>query len=113
MATVLGRDFFIAESLSASEISEPQETKAKDVNFTGFLKLENGASTPNFDVLIQHSVDGVNWETLITFTTITADGIETIDVDNTTGHVYRYVRANVTRNSGSGDITCSLLYDRR
>ena len=113
MSSVLGRDFYDAESLSANATSDPQETLSKDTNFVGFLKMENGASTPVFDVIIEHSVDKINWETLITFTQITADGVETVHVDNTTTHVLRYVRADVTRTTGSGDLTVSLLYDRR
>lgn len=116
MASILGRELSNGGSVAVSAtgvLTECKlETQSRDVNFVGFLKIEN-ASSANFIVKIQHSVDNVNFEDLVTFTTVTGNGIETVHIDNTTQHVLRFVRANVTTHTaGTADVTCVLLYDR-
>lgn len=83
---------------------------------TGFTIAESVAGVnalAGLVVKIQHSPDRSNWEDLITFTTATADGFESVQIDNTNVHVFRHVRANVTAiSAGSADLTCILHYDR-
>ena len=111
MASNHGKVLFNAESLTASTTTAAQELQSKDINFIGFLKSTN-ASSANYAVVIEHSPNGDDWFTLITFTAVTGNVIEKIAVDNTTNHVFEHVRCVATRTTGSVDLTIVLNYDR-
>lgn len=111
MASVNAK-ILLDQSVTVAVSSEcPSQLLAKDVNFIGVLEVSN-TSSGSFSVDIEHSRDGVNWKTLISFTNSGANAVECITLDNTTNHVLQFVRANVAFTSGSADVKCFLCYDR-
>ena len=84
-----------------------------DCNFKARQIITN-SDTPNFQLKIQHSPDRTNWEDLVTFSPITGDTSETVDLDNTTSHVYEFVRViHAAWTAGDADVKVELFYDRR
>ena len=115
MASILGKTLASAVDTDATGVLKDVHDclQAKDVNFIGILLIENASSLTGLVVKIQHSPDNVNWEDLITFGTKTANGFESVQIDNTNVHVFQFVRANVTAiTGGSADVTCNLHHDR-
>lgn len=111
MASNHGKVLFNAQTLAATTTSEPQELLTKDANFIAFLKIENNASA-NFALVIEHSPNGVDWFTLITFVATGGNTTECIKLDNTTDHVFEHIRSSATRTAGTADFTIILHYDR-
>ena len=111
MASEHGKTLFKEENLAATTTSGVVEVRSKDVNFVAFLKLENNSSA-NFAIKIEHSPNGVDWFTLLTFVATGGNTTEKINLDNTTNHVMGLVRAVATRTAGSADFTIVLLHDR-
>lgn len=77
-------------------------------DMVGWVEATNG-STPDIDIDLQQSGDGgTSWDTFASFTNITADGVEAINI---AVNVMNRVRAAVTVNSGSADLVVKLWYD--
>ena len=97
----------------AAEVGCKKQLLAGDVDFKAFIKVTD-SSSPVFTMKIQHSPNGVDWEDLATFSATSADGIESIDLDNTTTHVFEHVRAITSAyTSGSATVLIQLFHDRR
>lgn len=116
MASIIGKELTQGTTVAVSALAtltiEKEELLSKDVNFVGYIKVSDGSS-PIFTVIIEHSVDGETWETLLAFTAISADVVETVHVDNTTTFALRFVRARVSAyTSGTANVHVALLYDR-
>lgn len=111
MASNHGKVLFNAQATAATTTSDSQELLTKDVNFIAFLKIENESSA-NYALKIEHSPNGVDYFTLVTFVATGGNTTEKINLDNTTNHVFEHVRAVATRTGGSADFTIILLYDR-
>jgi len=109
MASVGNIQLFAAENLAANTISPVKNTELHQIDFIAMLKLENTAGAAVAGT-IQHSPDGENWETLVTFSGLAADGIETNEIS---AFIYPRVRANLTVAGGSADVSCFLWYDKR
>lgn len=75
---------------SGTGVMIPQNAK----NFIGLLKLTNKVGTTvSIDGTVYHSPDNTWWDTLCSFTALTANGI---DVQQITVNVFPYVKADVT-----------------
>lgn len=96
------------ESLSASQTSRAKGTERGQKDMVGFLKLSNSAAG-DFSLVIEHSIDGNTWSTLVNVGNQAGDGIAAANV---TAPIYPNVRAVLTNNAGSADVECSLLYDK-
>ncbi len=83
-----------------------------DTGFTFAVDTE-GNEVAAYAAKIQHSHDGVNYFDLLAFSAISVDTSELVHVDNTTKHVARYLRAVITKTTGSANFVIDLLYDRR
>ena len=115
MASVLGKILALEKSVSAVGVITDcrEDLLSKDTNFVGSILIESASSLVGLVVKIQHSPDNVNYEDLITFATKTADGFESVQIDNTNIHLFQYVRANVTAiTGGSANVTVILHHDR-
>lgn len=66
------------QGLAVGDFGDPQHIRAQ-LNVTAV-----SGTTPNLVVLLEDSLDGVNWNTLITFAAKTAVGREVLSID--TGH---------------------------
>ena len=99
----------IEENIAANKNSDKKSTAVGQVDFVGALTITNYVSG-TYTVLIEHSADGVNWQTLITFANLSADGHETVEA---TLKVLPNVRANITVAGGDADVKVDLLYDQR
>lgn len=95
--------------LAANITSDKKSLEAIMVDLICVAELSNNAAG-NFDCVVEHSPDGENWATLATIPTISANGFQKIDVSI---FALPNVRANVTRNAGSGDLKVSVYYDKR
>lgn len=75
-----------------------------------------GTDVASIVVKIQHSpirdAADADWIDLVSFTAVTADVIETIELNTTTDHVYEFVRVYANWTSGEATITCKLYHDR-
>jgi len=112
MASTLSKEVLPFESITATKTGAPIDLFAGDVNFIGQILVTN-ASSANYAVIIQHSHDKINWLTLLSFTAVTANVHEIIQVNNTNVHVMTFVRAVLTRTAGSADFVIDLLHDRK
>jgi hypothetical protein len=81
----------------------------------GFTITEDtaGKDTVSFAAKIQHSHNGEDWVDLLSFSTVAADVVEEVHLDNTTTHVMSFVKAVLTRTSGIATFAVDLLHDRR
>lgn len=111
MASTMARELLAPTAITGSVTGEAIEILSKDVNFVGHI-VATGASSPNIAAKIQHSHDKLNWFDLLSFTAITANTAEIVQVDNTDTHVLRFVRAVLTHSSGSANVNVDLCYDR-
>ena len=115
MASTIAKELLneTVDAAIATDSSCEKQLLTGDVDFKAFIKVTD-SNSPIFTMKIQHSVNGVDWEDLATFTATSGDGIETIDIDNTTTHVAEHVRA-ITSSYTSGDATVliQLFHDRR
>ena len=96
-------------SLSGNSVSSVQNTQQGELDYIAMLKLAN-TSGATVGGTIEHSPDGINWETLATFSALTADGIDSQEISS---FVYPKVRANLTVSGGSADVSCFLWFDKR
>ena len=115
MASVLGKVLALESAVSATGVITEckEDLLAKDTNFVGTILIADASSLTGLVVKIQHSPDNINYEDLITFATKTADGFESVQIDNTNVHVFQYVRANVTAiTTGTATVTVVLNHDR-
>ncbi len=69
--------------------------------------IDDGAT---LDVIVEHSVDGLDWDTLASFTQLTARGSEQVVVGAETD-VYQYLRASHTL--AGGHATFAVAFARR
>lgn len=97
----------INQNLAANTVSSAMGIPQKATKFVAYLRLSNNSgATVAGD--IEHSLDGVEWATLHSFSGLNADGVEISDILAT---VYGQVRANLTVSGGSGDVDCRLCFD--
>lgn len=67
-------------------------------------------SSPTLDVVLEHSTDDENWETLYTFSQVTAVASAQIYIPNDTQFGFmRYVRAACTIGGSSPNFTLSII----
>lgn len=103
----IGMIRLLSDNIASNTSSTSQTTSQKSTQFVGFLKVENHAAG-TYTVKIEHSGNGVDWADLVSFTAISADGSEYINV---TTSVLPNVRASVEVTSGDADITVDLFFD--
>ena len=84
-------------------------TEALQTDFTFFINLSN-RTAGNYTGIVEHSPDGTNWVTLVTFTVLGANGVEqkTASVP-----VLGYLRADVSASAGNGDLVITAHWDRK
>jgi len=109
MASIGNIQLFNGVAMATNSISGTKATELHQTDYKAMLKLEN-TSGATVSGKIEHSPDGGSWEDLATFTGLSADGIESVDV---TSHVYPIVRANLTVAGGTADVSCFLWFDKR
>lgn len=67
-------------------------------------------SSPQLSVIVQHSSDNLNWNTLVAMTPLTAAGSE---VKTVSGTVNRYLRVSWTLTGTGASATWTLAFGRR
>ncbi len=103
-------------TLQASTFGPKTDSTAGDTGFTVGVNIE-GVDIASIIIKIQHSPDvnavDADWFDLITFTAISVDSVETIELNNTTDHLYEFVRVSASRTKGSSEITTKLYHSHR
>lgn len=74
------------------DASDNQADAIQDFKFVTSLTMSGGAGSPTAQVVIQGSVDGVDWIDLATGTSRTADGTYKEVLDNTSMPLLPYIR---------------------
>jgi len=84
--------------------------EVKEIDFIAVLKILN-RTAGDVDGIIEHSFDGTYWETIATFSTLSADGI---DLQEISAFVLPKVRAKITKtNAAVCDIEVYLYHSRQ
>jgi len=109
MASAGKKVLFNEAGVSASVIADPTSLELHQIDLIGVLEVTNSAAA-NFDLVIEHSPDKVNWSTLATVPNLIGNGANKIDIAI---NAFPNVRANLTRNAGTGDVRASIYYDKR
>jgi hypothetical protein len=99
------------EVRTASEDSKSLGTQHNYDEFVGLLKVSE-YQDGSFSAVVEHSPDGVNWETIATLPALSANGIQVVEV---TATVFPKVRARLTVAGATlgAKIECSLLHGKK
>jgi hypothetical protein len=95
--------------LAASTVGSTKGLEILQADLIGVLEVSNSAAS-NYDVVIQHSPNGNDWLTLATIPNLIGNGSSIINI---TAAALPNVRANLTRNAGSGDVIVSIFFDKK
>lgn len=106
MAASASTRVFYEKAVDETKIGGSGSLPPQSDEHVAFLKLSNSAAA-NFDIDIEHSMDGETWVTLHSFANQTADGIQVADISVT---IYGNLRANITRNAGQADIMVDIRH---
>ena len=100
----------LAAVTSTGNGSTIDQTAATSDGALGHLHVTDvSGSTPQLDMLIQHSTNGSDWSTLITFASASTTTSEVVSV---TGTVNRYVRVSYTVSGSTPSFTCQVSLAR-
>ena len=62
----------------------------------------------SFDLTVEHSPDGINWETLGTVATASADGIEFTRITDSSFHLFRAVL--IASGGANATVECAIAH---
>jgi len=94
--------------LTATTIGASKSLEIGQVRLIGVLETANSAAA-NFTLTIEHSPNKIDWFTLASVPNLVGNGASKIDISINT---FPNVRANLVRNAGSGDVICSVYFDK-
>ncbi len=80
------------------------------------IATKNAGTNPTLDVIVQHSLDGTNWETLLTFTQVTTgtNVVESKKNKYSDAIIFPYIRGKATiggTDSPSFDINLIIYFE--
>lgn len=101
-----------ATQSTTSNGTSVDNTASTALGATANLHVTANARTATTVVKVQHSADNSTWADLITFATV-AISTKTSETVSVSGTVNRYLRAQTTIASGTGNITLSVAVARR
>jgi len=99
MASV-NRIVVLSDTLTATGIAKNVGTELYQTDFVAVLKVSS-VDVGTFDLKIEHSADGTNFEDLAVFAQLAGAGYETIQI---TDHVLPVVRANYILAGGASSV---------
>ena len=100
----------LAAVTSTGNGSTIDQTAATSNGAIGHLHVTDvSGSTPQLDMIIEHSTNGSDWATLLSFTSASTATSEVVSV---TGTVNRYVRASYTVSGSTPSFTCQVSLAR-
>lgn len=111
----ISKKVLLNQNVTADTLSSVVTLNARNKHFIGFLKISDFVSG-QFDVTIEHSPNGTDWFTLMTFTAaITSNKIDKVyPTDYSFFGCFGHVRANVnTTGATNGDVLVELHYDEK